>query len=383
MRFHVIALPHTKTTKEYVPCAFTQKVRNFCRMMHGIGGHEVYHYGAEGSEADCTEHIDCITDAEQRQFFGGDEWKAGRFFPIDFNPALPYWQLFNGRAIEALRARLQPQDFICVIGGYAHKPIADAFPNHITVEFGIGYEGSFARFRVFESYAWMHYLYGREGTLDGQAFDAVIPNYIDPEDFPLQEQKGDHALFVARLIERKGAQEAVDATRAAGMRLLMAGQGYLGRDGDTIHAQGFDLTGAGHVEHIGVLDAAQRATRMGQARVLIMPTRYIGPFEGVAVEAMACGTPVVTTDWGAFAETVMDGITGYRCRTLGEMTWALRALGSLIPAAGIRTYAVGRYGIQAVQLRYEDYFTELLKLWRGGWYEPGYAPWKRDEGGFL
>src|ERR1700733_2525745 len=59
-RFHVATLPHTKTTKEYLPCAYTQKVLNFCKMMKSLG-HDVYHYGAEGSEADCTEHITTIT----------------------------------------------------------------------------------------------------------------------------------------------------------------------------------------------------------------------------------------------------------------------------------------------------------------------------------
>ncbi len=46
MRFHVISLPHTQTTKDYVICAFTEKVRRFCMMMKDQG-HTVYLYASE------------------------------------------------------------------------------------------------------------------------------------------------------------------------------------------------------------------------------------------------------------------------------------------------------------------------------------------------
>jgi hypothetical protein len=47
----------------------------------------------------------------------------------------------------------------------------------LAVEFGIGYPGSFAKYRVFESYAWMHTTYGaqRGADIDGVWYDAVIP----------------------------------------------------------------------------------------------------------------------------------------------------------------------------------------------------------------
>jgi hypothetical protein len=56
----------------------------------------------------------------------------------------------------------------------------------MVVELGIGYEGSFAKYRVFESYAWMHYTYGKIDQSDnGRFFDCVIPNYFNTEEFPL------------------------------------------------------------------------------------------------------------------------------------------------------------------------------------------------------
>ena len=45
---------------------------------------------------------------------------------------------------------------------------------------------------------------------------------------------------------------------------------------------------------------------------MIFPIRWPEPFGLVMVEAMACGTPVVTTNWGAAPELVDDGVTGFR-----------------------------------------------------------------------
>ena len=51
---------------------------------------------------------------------------------------------------------------------------------------------------------------------------------------------------------------------------------------------------------------------LGRARAMIFPIRWPEPFGLVMVEAMACGTPVVTTNWGAAPELVADGLTGFR-----------------------------------------------------------------------
>jgi glycosyltransferase involved in cell wall biosynthesis len=312
-------------------------------------GHEVFLYAGEQNEARVTELIPCITEEERLAFLDG------KFYvDADFNSNLPTWQKFNKTVVEEIQKRAEEKDIICVIGGTSHKPIADALPGMICVEFGIGYGGTFSKFRVFESYAWMHTVYGSSNpnpnAIDGNFYDAVIPNYYEVEDFPEHEDKG-YYLFIGRLTERKGYQIASDVCKYVGVRLKVAGHG----------------TPPEYGEYVGVVDAKQRGELMAGATAVFVPTQYIEPFGGVAIEAMLCGTPIITTDWGAFTETNIGGVTGYRCRTFKEFCEAVRKAPKF-DHKEIREYAQSNYSMEAVAPRYEYYFENLLTLWGDGWY---------------
>lgn len=352
MRFHVVALPHTNTTEEFTACAYTEKIRKFCIMMKNLG-HTVFLYAGEFNEAPCDEHIQCISEEERLQAVGNNHYSAA-----SFDWTLPHWVKFNKNVIDCISQRIEHRDFICLIAGYASKPVADAFPSEISVEFGIGYGGSFANYKVFESYAWMHSCYGSKVTdphaLDGKFYDTVIPSYIDVNDFPVRDTPDDYYLYIGRLIERKGYQIAVDVCRRLGKRLIIAGAG----------------TPPDYGEYVGVVGTEERGRLMAGAIATFVPTIYVEPFGTVAVEAMACGSPVISTDWGAFTETVIDGVTGFRCHTLREFMDAAIAAPSLDRKA-ISRYSKERYGLDTVGLMYDRYFRRLQTLWGAGWHELG------------
>ena len=349
MRFHVVALPHTQVTKDFTSCAFTEKVRRFCIMMTNLG-HEVVLYAGEKNEAPVTEHVVCISEDLRAAAVGTNHYTTASF---DTN--LPHWQVFNATVINKMRERLEQKDFICLIGGSAHKPVADAFPQHTSVEFGVGYGGVFAKYRVFESYAWMHSIYAghhNPTTVDGHFFDGVIPGYLEPEMFPAGKGDGDYYFFIGRMIDRKGYRIAQEVCERLGKRLILAGPGE----------------GSGYGEFIGNVGPKQRAELMGGAIALFAPTLYIEPFGNIVVEAQTCGTPTITTDWGAFVETNINGVTGYRCRTLADFVRAAEDVKTL-DRATIRQQATEKYSLATVGKMYEDYFERLLTLWDDGWYQ--------------
>lgn len=355
MRFHVLTLPHTQTTREYTLCAYTEKSRKFCNMMKSLG-HEVYLYASEDNEAACDELITVAPKADQLQWFGDHDYHS-KFFNLTWGIEDAHWQTTNLRAATEIAKRKQPKDFICAIAGLCQQQVAKAHPDLMTVEFGIGYSGTFSAYRVFESYAWMHCVYGASSNLgdimsmQGRFYDDVIPNYFEPQDFPFSETKDDYFLFIGRLTDLKGYQIAVDVCKKLGKRLVIAGQGEPPDYG----------------EFVGSVGPERRGELMSKAQAVFVPSLYLEPFGGTHAEAMMCGTPVITTDWGAFPENNVHGVTGFRCRTMAEFTRAARNVHTL-DYRKIREYALGRFSTDVVRYQYQDYFERLLTLWGEGFY---------------
>ena len=100
---------------------------------------------------------------------------------------------------------------------------------------------------------------------------------------------------------------------------------------------------------------------MSNAKCVLVPTIYGEPFGGVNVEAQLCGTPVLTTAFGAFPETVSHGKTGYICHTNAEFIEKAKLVDKLNPKK-IRKHAE-RYLMDNVKKEYQAWFDQLYSLY--------------------
>lgn len=366
---HVVSLPHTTLTEKDASCAYSMKILKFVPMMQAQGCRVIL-YGPDLIECEPDEHVVITTEQDRRRWGfepGFDTVKA----PFLWDASQPYWFEANTRAIDALRESVQPRDYLCLIAGWAQQPIAHAvsgetYRNPITVEHGVGYEGVFTDFCAWESYAWMHHVYGLRKIVNGRAYDQVIPNYFDATQFyATKKPSADYLLYMGRLVSRKGPHIALDIAERVGMPLVVAGYGATQVSEGVIVAD--EITLEGDVHYAGVADFKQRAELMSNAAAVIVPTLYIEPFGGVAVEALMSGAPVVASDWGSFTEIVTPAV-GRRFRTLKQGAAAVKEARNL-DRKKIRKNAIARYSLEAVGPMFSRWFDQLDTLWGKGWYE--------------
>ena len=359
MRFHALGLPHTVTSKEFGACAYTQKVLKFGKMMTKLG-HEVIHYGHEDSDLICTEHVSVLKNEDFEIAYGNHDWRKN-FFKYDNGDHA--YQTFYKNAIAEIQKRKQKNDFILPFWGQGVKTICDAHPDLITVEPGIGYAGGhWARWKVFESYAIYHAYCGLDkvGYCNQDWYEAVIPNYFDVDDFEFCDKKEDYFLFMGRIFSGKGVHIAIEVTEKIGAKLVIAGQ-------NNLESMGYSETPK-HVEFTGYADFETRRKLMAKAKGAILPSMYVEPFGGVQVEMLLSGTPTITTDWGAFSENNIHGMTGYRCRTFDQFCWAASNIENIKPG-DCRRWGEN-FSLEKVGLMYEEYFQSVLDVYQGnGWYE--------------
>jgi glycosyltransferase involved in cell wall biosynthesis len=363
-RFHILGLVHLPTSEEYMGCAFTQKNVKLCKMLMDLG-HEVYLYASEGSTAPCTRLIETHTLKDIRDAWGegdnrfeiGYDWH-NKQFKHDINEKRTATTLkFYQNAIIEINKIKKPDDFLVVTQGTYHRPIDQAVGLYLTVESGIGYRGSYTNFRSWESSYIQNFTYGSEHpreSLNGHHFDRVIPNYFNTKDFPFIKKKKDYFLFMGRMIHRKGVIVAIETCEYLNKKLILAGQ-----LSDEISLD--MLKQYKNVEFVGYADAKKRAELMGNAKAVFCPSLYLEPFCGVFAESNLCGTPVITTNFGAFTDYVVDGVNGYKCDTLNDFIVAAKKVDKLDPK--IVRESAERFTLESVSKQYQKWFEDLHQVY--------------------
>ena len=353
MRLHLIGLFHTQSTAKYSHCAFTGKALRFPKMMQAQG-YEVIEYSNEGSEANATKHISILNQEQFDTLYGSR--KKTDFYGNDATVGSRGHQLFEEKLILNLKDNLEKEDIICHPFGHAHQQLMHLFPAHQHVETGIGYPTLMPNsFRIFESYAWMHYHQGKENRA-GRNYEWVIPNYFDTDDWTPEYKPGEYLAFLGRICSQKGLDTIKEIANHSPWPIVLHGQG--------------DASPWKHpnIEYRGPISGRERSKFLANARAALMPTVFTEPFGGSGVEAMLCGTPLIAVDYGAFTETIVPGVTGFRCHTLQDWLDAIEDVGNL-DRRQIAKIAKQRYSLEACAVKYDKVFQQLNDLWRKGWYE--------------
>jgi hypothetical protein len=380
IRLHIPAIPYTITRGEYSHDAYTGKVLRFSPMMRSLG-YEVYHYGIEGSKSGATKHFDLMTKEEWTELriktwqfvdktLTYEQAKAKNEDPTQIISQLSNWSSpltkeFNVRFRKYLieNYRSTRTDIVCIP---LSKTYMDALDNFkcVTIESGIGYSGSYLNYRVFESYSWLSRTLGKEDKQPNNYW-FVVPNYFDTSEFKLSLEPDKKKVgFLGRITELKGCRIIMEIARKfPQLEFILCGQG-----------DPKEFLSVQNIKYKEPIHGEERSEYLGSCVAVLCLSKYLEPFCGVAVEAQLCGTPVISTDWGAMVETIEQGITGLRGHTLADYCHGVQmALDGKFDRKYIHDRAVRLYDMYNVARQYDYVFRSVLDITlpeKNGWYSP-------------
>lgn len=175
-----------------------------------------------------------------------------------------------------------------------------------------------------------------------------IPNGVPVERFTPPARKRGFAVAMGRICPEKGFHLALDAAAAARVPLLLAGEVYPYQEHQQYFAEEIQPRLDGRQRRfIGLAGFPRKRRLLAAARCLLVPSLAPETSSLVAMEALACGTPVIAFPSGALVEIVEHGETGFLVGTVGEMAEAIKEVSRL---DGLRCRQAARTRFSAARM---------------------------------
>ncbi len=193
----------------------------------------------------------------------------------------------------------------------------------------------------------------------------VVPNGIDLNRYrPLSGlSRGSYLLWLGRICEEKGPHVALDVAERAEMPIILAGDVYPFR----YHQQFFEREVVPRLKHnakfVRSPELQVKLELLRGAAALLITSLIDETSSLVAMEAMACGTPVIAFRRGALPEIVEDGATGFVVDSPEQMAAAVRWVGEISPTA-CRERVERRFSAARMAGDYEELYARVLRAYR-------------------
>jgi len=211
------------------------------------------------------------------------------------------------------------------------------------------------------------YIAGNGRTRGGGRWTG-IPNFIDLEKFTFSPNVSDDAplVFLSRIEAIKGVDRAIEMARQANKRLIIAGNRIDSDEGKRYWDEQIEPhLGNDGIDYVGPVDDAQKNQLLGSAAALLVPITWNEPFGIVFVEALACGTPVISSPRGALPSIVEEGAHGFLVNSIDDGVAAINRLG-MIDRYRCRKHGEEHFSSSVVAERYLDLYRQSVSRSGGG-----------------
>jgi glycosyltransferase involved in cell wall biosynthesis len=192
-------------------------------------------------------------------------------------------------------------------------------------------------------------------------FPAMLPevdNGVSVERLQARHARRDFALCLGRICPEKGFEHAIDAARRAGTGLLIGGAVFPYEAHRRYFANRIEPRLGPRARFLGPLGWTRKRRLLNAARCLLAPSLAAETSSLAAMEAIACGTPVIAFPSGALAEMVESGVTGYLVTDAAEMAEAIRAADN-IDRERCRDEARRRFSVERMIASYLTLYRRL------------------------
>jgi glycosyltransferase involved in cell wall biosynthesis len=187
---------------------------------------------------------------------------------------------------------------------------------------------------------------------------AVIHHGVSLGDFPVGHGGGGYALFLGRMHPGKGAHIAARVAAQAGIPLIIAAKMSEPEEYAYFEAMVRPLLGR-DIEYIGEVDRRIKIELLGEAECLLNPIAWPEPFGMVMIEALACGTPVLTTRLGAAPEIVEDEVVGFLRSNEAGLVGALGRVRE-IDRAACRQRVEDRFSVERMVAKHISVYEQAI-----------------------
>jgi glycosyltransferase involved in cell wall biosynthesis len=201
--------------------------------------------------------------------------------------------------------------------------------------------------------------------LPDTAFVATVYHGMPPDLLrPAAGPREDYVLFLGRIAPEKGPVIAMRAARAAGVRLVIAAkvdpmdEPYFASE---VRGE-IEATGA---EFVGEVTDDEKTALLGRARALLAPIDWPEPFGLIFIEALACGTPVITRSCGSAREIIEHGKTGLIADAVDELAHAIHDVERIDPRV-CRASFEQRFTVDRMAREYEAIYRRAIDAARTG-----------------
>lgn len=184
-----------------------------------------------------------------------------------------------------------------------------------------------------------------------------LGNGFDLSLYQFYPQPQDYLGWVGRIAPEKGLEDAVAAAQLSGIPLKIWGVMQHPDYWEGILQQYPQAP----IDYAGFLPTIELQEALGQSRALVMTPRWVEAFGNVAIEALACGVPVIAYERGGPAEIVQPGKTGWLVEP-DNVSGLVSAIAQLdaIDRRVCRQQAEADYSLAAMADRLESWFSDIL-----------------------